>query len=216
VLADLAGSCDESSGIVLVGEWKAVPISALRLTSADSVEIVRCEAKPRVLQGLLRNFDTAAWLLVGGDQNDDAIDALVRSMRTIRPGCSLAMLGSRHDWPRCERWLRRGCKVYLELTSDIGRVLATLVFARSHGIMAVDTCFLEEVRRQIPLGDSELLTKREKEVLLLLRDGLPNRDIATALQVSENTIEFHIANLLDKLSARNRLGAVERARALGI
>ena len=60
------------------------------------------------------------------------------------------------------------------------------------------------------------LTPREKEVLTLLRDGLSNRDIAAALHVSENTVEFHIANLLDKLSVRNRLEAVERARALGI
>ena len=212
MLADVAVPCDESPSIVLVGEWEALSINA----AADSVEIVRCPAKPRALQGLLRDFDTAAWLLVGSDQNDDTIDALVRSMRAVRPGCSLAMLGSRHDWSRCERWLRRGCKVYMELNSDINHVLATLAFARANEIMAVDTCFLEEVRRQIPVDGAERLTRREHEVLLQVRNGLSNRQIANSLQVSEHTIEFHISHILNKLAARNRLEAVEHARAIGI
>jgi DNA-binding NarL/FixJ family response regulator len=216
VLADLDGVCAESRDIVVVGEWSALSISAVRLTVAHDVEIVRCPARPRALECLLRELDTAGWLLVGGDQEDDATRAMARSVRSVRPDCLLAMLGHRQDWPRCERWLRRGCKVYLEVNSEIDRVVAILKAVRRYGIMAVDTCFLEEVRRHIPLDDTERLTKREKEILLLLQNALSNRQIAAALEVSENTIEFHIANLLGKLSVRNRLEAVERARVLGI
>jgi DNA-binding CsgD family transcriptional regulator len=54
------------------------------------------------------------------------------------------------------------------------------------------------------------LTAREFEVLTLVTQGLRNRAIATALVISENTVKFHVANILKKVGASNRseLGAL--------
>jgi two-component system NarL family response regulator len=62
-------------------------------------------------------------------------------------------------------------------------------------------------------GNSEKspLSERETEVLKLLAAGKANRDIASELSVSENTIKFHIKNILQKLSVANRIEAVTYA-----
>jgi DNA-binding NarL/FixJ family response regulator len=57
------------------------------------------------------------------------------------------------------------------------------------------------------MGDDEL-TARELEVLRLIRDGHRNKQIADQLSISENTVNFHIKNLMEKLQANDRTHAV--------
>lgn len=52
------------------------------------------------------------------------------------------------------------------------------------------------------------LSTREEEVLDLLARGLPNAELATALNVSENTVRFHLKNIYEKLNVTNRTEAV--------
>jgi len=55
---------------------------------------------------------------------------------------------------------------------------------------------------------------REHEVLELLSRGVPNKRIATLLDISTDTVKFHLKNVYQKLGVGNRTHAVERARAL--
>jgi two-component system, NarL family, nitrate/nitrite response regulator NarL len=52
---------------------------------------------------------------------------------------------------------------------------------------------------------TNLLTRREKEILLLIGDGMSNKQIANQLFISENTVKNHIKNLLEKLQLENRV-----------
>lgn len=60
-------------------------------------------------------------------------------------------------------------------------------------------------------GGSELinrLTPRERDILRLLREGLPNKVIANRLDVSEVTVKSHLGNVFRKLGVQNRLQAM--------
>jgi DNA-binding CsgD family transcriptional regulator len=62
----------------------------------------------------------------------------------------------------------------------------------------------------------EPLTPRERQVLELVADGLPNRRIAERLDISDETVKFHLAAIFGKLGAVNRTDAVRRALRHGL
>ncbi len=64
--------------------------------------------------------------------------------------------------------------------------------------------------------NAEALTAREREVLLLVAEGLPNKAIARELGISEHTAKFHVGSLLGKLGAASRTEAVTLATRRGI
>ena len=71
------------------------------------------------------------------------------------------------------------------------------------------------VERQL-LVRNGVLTSKETEVLGLLARGLSNKAIARILDVSGETVKWHLKNLFQKLSATTRKHAVDRARLLGL
>jgi DNA-binding NarL/FixJ family response regulator len=65
--------------------------------------------------------------------------------------------------------------------------------------------------------DPDALTEREQEVLELMVEGVTsNRELARDLRVSENTVKFHVRNILDKLHLHNRAQAVAFALRSGL
>ncbi|MDX3574649.1 response regulator transcription factor, partial [Streptomyces sp. ID05-47C] len=56
------------------------------------------------------------------------------------------------------------------------------------------------------------LTPRERDILTQLSRGLPNRDIARALFISETTVKTHLRRIYDKLGVDTRSGAVAVAK----
>lgn len=66
------------------------------------------------------------------------------------------------------------------------------------------------------MADVELLTSREREILALVATGATNRDIATRLFISENTVKNHLKNIMAKLHIQNRVqlaGLVKDSRS---
>jgi DNA-binding CsgD family transcriptional regulator len=60
------------------------------------------------------------------------------------------------------------------------------------------------------------ISARELEVLALLAAGQSNKEIASRLDVSPNTVKTHVARLFEKLAVRRRTEAILRARELGM
>jgi len=60
------------------------------------------------------------------------------------------------------------------------------------------------------------LTKREIEVLSLIAQGYSSREAADTLFVSKRTVDFHLANIYDKLQVSNRVQAFRAATRLGL
>ncbi len=62
----------------------------------------------------------------------------------------------------------------------------------------------------------EALTARERTVLQLLAEGLPNRTIASRLGISEHTVKFHLSSIFGKLGVSSRTEAVRRGVRAGL
>jgi DNA-binding NarL/FixJ family response regulator len=72
--------------------------------------------------------------------------------------------------------------------------------------------FARPAQTAAPSHDPDALTDREREVLELLVEGITsNRKLARQLGVSENTVKFHVRNILDKLHLHNRAQVVSYA-----
>jgi DNA-binding NarL/FixJ family response regulator len=62
----------------------------------------------------------------------------------------------------------------------------------------------------------ESLTQREIELLGLVAEGMSNKAIAQTLSISENTVKYHVRNILQKLGVRTRTEAVTQAIRAGL
>ena len=62
----------------------------------------------------------------------------------------------------------------------------------------------------------EPLTERELEILALLPSRLENRDLASALSISVNTLKTHLRHIYTKLSVEDRDDAIDRAATIGL
>jgi DNA-binding NarL/FixJ family response regulator len=67
-----------------------------------------------------------------------------------------------------------------------------------------------------PGGLMEPLSEREREVLVMLAQGIPNKEIADKLHIAEGTVKNHVSNILAKLQVDNRTQAADIARRRGL
>ncbi|MDX2076387.1 MAG: response regulator transcription factor [bacterium] len=97
--------------------------------------------------------------------------------------------------------------------------LVSAISAVRDGLMVIDPVLLPtlglsgEVEKS--LSSTENLTPREAQVLQLMAEGMPNKQIARDLGISPNTVKFHVNAILSKLNAQSRTEAVIRATQLG-
>ena len=106
------------------------------------------------------------------------------------------------------------------LPSDVdAEALVAAVHAAAAGLIVLDPTVagatgIHTHARAAAEGDA--LTAREREVLQLVAEGLPNKAIARELGISEHTAKFHVGSLLGKLGAGSRTEAVTIATRRGI
>lgn len=199
--------------VVLLGDWAPLP-EERAVRRARRMVFRHGPTEARLLKQMVATAHPE-WLLVGASVDEPTLRSVVLSAQAMRPELQLAMLGHPDDLRRCQRWIRRGCQVYMDCRAGFDRVADALDAASALRLVLIDRVFQDVARsRQVqPVGS---LTRREEEVLQLICGGLRNADVAQALHLTESTVEFHVSRVLAKLGARNRVEAVDRALALGL
>ncbi len=64
----------------------------------------------------------------------------------------------------------------------------------------------------IPLNSAVKMTKREREIIVLIADALSNKDIAQRLNIATYTVKSHVHNILEKLALHSRLQIAKYSR----
>ncbi|MFC1808571.1 response regulator [Candidatus Omnitrophota bacterium] len=126
------------------------------------------------------------------------------------------------DYDHFHEAIRQGAHGYL-LKDDVGeeviKAIQTVLAGKRYVSPSVNTMLADKNVRSIDDGDlpsSEILTKREKEILRLIAKGLPNKKIAAQLHISIRTVEHHRSNLSDKLGLKNTAALVTYAISKGL
>ncbi|MBP6020109.1 MAG: response regulator transcription factor [Burkholderiaceae bacterium] len=156
---------------------------ASAIHEASSVE----EALECVATGLIL-------IIIDPEIPDTNLPEFMRQLRVQHGHASLLFFGGRSSSVFVPLAIRLGADGYLHKSSDQSTIVATIntlldgmqCFPRSQGISPL-------------LSKLQMLSPKEMEVLLLLRQGLRNKDIARKLFLSEKTISAHKRNLLLKL-----------------
>ncbi len=135
-----------------------------------------------------------------------------RLIHESQPDIRIIALTSFGEKELVEGALKAGATGYLLKTISAAELIAAV-----KETMAGKTSLSPEAAQVLVQGlkqpKSEIadLTEREREILALIVEGLPNHDIAERLVVSQSTVKFHVSNVLSKLGVTSRTEAVALA-----
>lgn len=178
---------------------------ALRLTGQLRPDMLLLDLEMPVLDGVetIRRLGQASYrprIIVFTAFDDDE-----RIIHAIQSGADGYLL---KDAPREE--IFKAIRVTMQGGSILQPVIASKLLR--HVGLHRDTAS----RQSAHIPPVEDLTERELEVLRLLAQGMPNKEIAAHLIISERTAKFHVSSIMSKLGATNRTEAVALAAQRGL
>ena len=138
-------------------------------------------------------------ILVSGVSNVAGLSQL----RQQFPNVPIVVLSAAAPQDLEEEAMHAGASAYLHKSASATEISGVL---RS---------FLSDGQEPLPAAPGKL-SKRQKQLLLLLDKGMSNRDIAEALQISEHTVKVHLWRLFRRLNVKSRSQASHLARTQGM
>jgi two-component system NarL family response regulator len=183
----------------IVGRDPSMEVVAAAATGREGVELFKSH-RPDVTLMDLRLGD------ISGVQ-------AIRAIRREDPTARVIVLTVSQSEEDIHHALEAGATTYLlkdMLSADLVRVIAQVY----EGVQPP----LREVikSRIVERAKRPELSYRELQILKLVAQGLRNREIAVALDISENTVQVHIRKILSKLDAKDRTAAVATAVRRGL
>ena len=142
---------------------------------------------------------------------------VTRWVRVHHPRLGVLILTAYDDEPYAMSALKAGANGYVLKTAAPEEIIQAVreVYAGKSVVDAVIAQKLVSHLAHPPAPAVGTLSERELEVLGLAARGLTNKLIATRLNISDRTVQGHLAHIFDKLQAASRTEAVMRAVSLG-
>jgi DNA-binding NarL/FixJ family response regulator len=152
------------------------------------------------------------------------VDFVQEAIRAV-PGLKVILIGMDEDKATFLRAVRAGAVGYvLKDASAVDVAAAVRNAAQDEAVcpprlclslfryMAKDATGMPDIRVKVQLG----LTCRQQQLVPLIAQGLTNKEIATQLNLSEQTVKNHIHRMLQKVGADDRLAVVRMVRLQGL
>jgi DNA-binding NarL/FixJ family response regulator len=155
-------------------------------------------------------------VIVTGHPNPSPL--LRKSFAESDPAPALLLITSHIEEIRS--YLELPCKSWGALSPDVsGNELIATMVALSKGLVVGSSRLFNQL---IDAGSDseglsiEGLSRREKEVLQLVAQGMINKEIAAHLRISEHTVKFHVSSVFAKMGVTNRIEAVRKGFTAGL
>jgi len=138
------------------------------------------------------------------DINMPGVDgiAATRLIKSRHPQVKIMMLTTFDDRPNIQQALAAGADGYLVKTDKISGIAGKLRLLLE-GTAIVDNTVLKQLAPKENTA-LEALTPRERDIARLIAQGLPNKEIAQTLFLSEGTVRNNIVVIMEKLNVANR------------
>lgn len=168
------------------------------------------------LENAINVFQPDVLLWDIGYDADEALDLLAEhNQQTTAP--TTPMLALLADATLAPAVWQTGVRALLPRSAPIA-TLAAALHATAANLVVLDSNSASNVlvpATGLP-NSVEPLTTREREVLQLMAQGMPNKSIARELAISEHTVKFHVNAILSKFGAQSRTEAVVIASRAGL
>jgi two-component system NarL family response regulator len=136
----------------------------------------------------------------------------VRQIRAIDPHAKVVVLTTYDADEDIARALEAGAKAYI-----LKDIAASALVACIHDVLAGKTYLAPSAAAKLAERVTQVqLTPRELSSLRLMADGRSNKEIASALSISERTVKTHLGHLFEKLGVTSRTEAVRVATRRGL
>jgi NarL family two-component system response regulator LiaR len=146
----------------------------------------------------------------------DGIEA-TREIKDAFPNVSVVVLSGHGEQQFVFDALKAGASGYLLKNAELDEVVDTVKLAAGGEAKLSPTLASQvlsefQTYQKVDVADVfQPLTPREREILKLMSQGLPNKTIASRLSISERTVTTHVANIYSKLHVNNRVSAIQEA-----
>ncbi len=206
---------------VLVVDAQAVTRAGLRRLLEDSHDITVVGEATDGVQAVSETMELGPQVVIMDAllPNGQSLEAL-RQIKQLNPDTRVLLLSSLDREDYLYETLRAGADGYV-LKDIAANELAQAVRTVARGEVLVQPQIagrlISRFGKQAQGNFThEALTAREQEVLSLLARGLRNKEIAARLIVSERTVNFHLANIYQKLNVSGRTEALSKALEQGL
>jgi DNA-binding NarL/FixJ family response regulator len=142
----------------------------------------------------------------------------IAELRALRPSVNVVVLTAAADDSTLVAATEAGCAGFILKTSPLDELVAAVRAAAAGEIMVSSDLLsrlLNRLQHQHERPEHSL-TAREREILVLIGEGLTNGAIAQRLFISVNTVRNHVQNVLAKLDAHSKLEALSVAIREGL
>ncbi len=144
---------------------------------------------------------------------------IIEQIKHLNADAKIIVYSAHSDETLIYRAIELGVQGYILKQSDyteLTRAIQTIYQGGSLLESSIATKLLRFMRSNQDGANSDSLSRREIEVLMLLASGKSNRTIADSLFISERTVKFHVSSILAKLQAKNRTEAALLATEKGL
>jgi DNA-binding NarL/FixJ family response regulator len=187
-----------------------VCIDPLRIAGVQAIfSELKLEVVDMSLPGALDDITLSAVLIDAA--STEHVFELLAAFRRTRPHLRLIVVGLEEDQAHIQRVIGAGAKGYLSHTAREDEIRMALKIVLDGSVWAprkVLARLLETSAGPLPQtgpGKKVAITEREGQVLRLLVEGRPNREIAGILGIDEATVKSHVGRLMRKVGVETRI-----------